>query len=407
MAIVRPFAAIRPRPEVAGQICELPYDVVSTDEARERAEGKEHSFYRISRAEINFPNGINPYSNEVYAKARDLFQEWVAEGWLRKDAEPCYYLYRQIMGSHTQTGLVATVSAQEYLDGTIKKHEFTRPDKEKDRINHIEALNAQTGPVFLTYHASRTLNTLFAAKTRETPVVDFTGIDGVRHEAWVISDKSILKSIEKEFGQMPCLYIADGHHRSAAAARIYQSRGGKNGSQYFLAVLFPHDQMQILPYNRALKDLNGLSESEFLKKLEAVFTIQEKPFDKPRRNKEVALFLGKRWYGLNFKTGLSNGNSLRDQLGVQILQDKVLAPILGIKDPRTSERISFIGGIRGTVELEQMVCSGEYACAFSMFPTQIEEVMDIADQNEVMPPKSTWFEPKLRDGMFIYRYDKN
>ena len=407
MAIVKPFAAIRPRPEMAGQICELPYDVVSTAEARERASGKEHSFYRISRAEINFDDSINPYSNEVYAKARDLFQEWVAEGLLRKDAESCYYLYRQIMGNHTQTGLVAIVSAEEYLSGAIKKHEYTRPDKENDRVNHIEALNAQTGPVFLTYHSNSALNTLFAAKTRETPVVDFTGIDGVRHEAWVISDKSILKSIEKEFERMPCLYIADGHHRSAAAARIYQNREGKNGSGYFLAVIFPHDQMQILPYNRVIKDLNGLSQNEFLEKLKAVFTVLDKPFDKPARNKEVGLFMDGRWYGLRFKTGPFNGGNPRDQLDVQLLQDKVLAPILDIRDPRTSERISFVGGIRGTVELEQMVASGQYACAFSMFPTQIEEVMDITDQNEVMPPKSTWFEPKLRDGMFIYRYEKN
>ena len=406
MATIKPFAAIRPRPEIAGQLCELPYDVVSTAEARERAQGKEHSFYRISRAEINFEDGIDPYSKEVYTKAHDLFYSWIADGWLKPDAEPCYYLYRQVMGNHTQTGLVAAASCQDYLDNVIKKHELTRPDKENDRIRHIEALGAQTGPAFLTYPSNATLNALFAEKTAETPVVDFTGVDGVRHEAWVISDKAKLKTIEEIFARMPALYIADGHHRSAAAARIYQSRKGANASGYFLAVIFPHDQMQILAYNRVIKDLNGLSQSEFLKKLETVFDFQPKSFDKPSHSKEVGLFIGGQWYGLKFKENLVSGGKLTDHLDVQLLQSQVLSPMLGIDDPRTSKRIAFVGGIRGSAELERLVSSGEYACAFSMFPTQIEEVMQIADQGEIMPPKSTWFEPKLRDGMFIYRYQE-
>lgn len=407
MAKVTPFTAIRPKPETAGQLCELPYDVVSTAEARLLAKGKEHSFYRISRAEINFDYDINPYSKEVYAKARDLFQQWIADGWLRKDPTPCYYLYRQVMGSHSQTGLVALASCQEYLDGIIKKHELTRPEKENDRIRHIEALNAQTGPAFLTYPSNGTLNAIFAVKTSETPLVDFTGLDNIRHEAWVISEKEMISAIRKEFEKIPTLYIADGHHRSAAAARIYQERGGKNGSDSFLAVIFPHDQMQILTYNRLVKDLNGLSEEEFLKRLEDVFVFETPAFAKPTHPKEMGLFVVNRWYGLRFKKCKANSAKLTANLDVQLLQDRVLRPILNIQDPRTSDRIAFVGGIRGTGELEQKVGSGEYACAFSCYPTQIEEVMEIADHNEIMPPKSTWFEPKLRDGMFIYRYKKN
>ena len=406
MATIKPFTAIRPKPEVAVKLCELPYDVVSTEEARQIAQGREHSFYRISRPEINFPKGIDPYSEVVYAKARDLYCQWLEQGWMEQDQEPCFYLYRQVMGDHIQTGLVAAASCREYQENVIKKHELTRVEKENDRIRHIEALNAQTGPAFLTYRSNQVLNDFFAKKTEEAPVVDFTAPDGIRHESWVISNPEDIKLIENEFAAMNNLYIADGHHRSAAAARIYTKRQGQGGSDCFLAVIFPHDQMQILPYNRLVKDLNGLKKEDFLEKIRKVCAVSNGLFQIPTASQEVGMYLDGVWYGLKFTQENESVTAQADRLDVQILQKQILDPILGIKDPRTSNRIAFVGGIRGTEELEKRVLSGEFACAFSMYPTQIEDVLEIADHNEIMPPKSTWFEPKLRDGMFIYQYEK-
>ena len=402
MATLKPFAALRPQPELAAQICELPYDVMSSDEARDMAAGNPLSFLRVSKPEIDLPAGTDLYSPEVYAKGRENFAQLIAQGALKQDAQPAFYLYRQVMGQHAQVGLVAAASCEEYLQNLIKKHELTRVDKEDDRVRHIETLNAQTGPVFLTYRADASFDAFVAKKTSGTPAVDFTGKDGVRHSAWTISASDEIQWVESVFAGIPSLYIADGHHRSAAAGRVFKSRQGAGHSGHFLAVIFPHNQMQILPYNRVLKDLNGLTPEQLLAKLSAVFDIQPGVSPKPARKHELALFLGGKWSTLTFKAQFTAISDPIERLDVTLLQKQILAPVFGIDDPRTSKRINFVGGIRGTAELEKLVNSGEYACAFSMFPTSIEDLMSIADAGGIMPPKSTWFEPKLRDAMFSH-----
>jgi uncharacterized protein (DUF1015 family) len=402
MATLKPFAALRPKPELAEKICELPYDVMSSDEAHEMARGNPLSFLHVSKPEIDLPTGTDIYAPEVYAKGKENFQKLISQGALKQDSQPNFYLYRQIMGKHLQVGLVAAASCEEYLRGIIKKHEFTRLDKEDDRVRHIETLNSQTGPVFLTYHTNEKLDQFVAKKISETPAVDFTGADGVRHSSWTISSAEEIKFIETQFAQIPFLYIADGHHRSAAAARVFQSRKGAGESGQFLTVIFPHNQMQILPYNRVLKDLNGLTPAELLKKLGEVFNIIRMGLPTPTRKHELGFYMNRRWHTLTFKSKLTAGKDAIEQLDVSLLQDLVLAPLFGIDDPRTSKKINFVGGIRGTAELEKLVDSGEYACAFSMFPTSIEDLMSIADAGGIMPPKSTWFEPKLRDAMFCH-----
>jgi uncharacterized protein (DUF1015 family) len=306
------------------------------------------------------------------------------------------------MGSHSQVGLVAAASCQDYLDGIIKKHEFTRPDKEDDRVRHIETLNSQTGPVFLVYRTNETINQLANRKTYEQPDIDFTAKDGVRHSAWDISDPATVRLIGTEFAQIPFLYIADGHHRSAAAARVFQSRRGTGHSAFFLTVIFPHDQVRILPYNRVMKDLNGLTPMQLLEKLDGVFIMKPNGAAVPTRKHELALYLAGRWHTLNFRPRFAATTDPMEKLDVTLLQKYVLDPIFGIEDQRTSKRINFVGGIRGSAELEKLVNSGQYACAFSMFPTSIEDLMAIADVGGIMPPKSTWFEPKLRDAMFCH-----
>jgi uncharacterized protein (DUF1015 family) len=402
MATIKPFAALRPKPELASRICELPYDVMSSEEARQMAAGNPLSFLRVSKPEIDLAPGTDLYAPEVYAKGRENFQKLIAEGALAQDRQAAFYLYRQIMGTHRQVGLVAAASCDEYLRGVIKKHELTRIDKEDDRVRHIETLNAQTGPVFLTYRAVPALDALFAQKTAEAPAVDFTAKDGVRHTAWAVTDAASVQAIEAEFAKIANLYIADGHHRSAAAGRVFQSRKGAGHSSTFLTVIFPHNQMQILPYNRVLKDLNGHSPSQLLAKLEAVFTIATGGSPQPGAKHELSLFLGGQWLALRFRPQLTATQDPMEGLDVTLLQKHVLAPLFGIDDPRTSKRINFVGGIRGTGELEKLVNSGQYACAFSMFPTGIEDLMAIADAGGIMPPKSTWFEPKLRDAMFCH-----
>jgi len=402
MASIKPFAALRPKPELASRICELPYDVMSSEEARQMAAGNPLSFLHVSKPEIDLPPATDLYDATVYSKGRENFQKLIAEGALRQDAQPCFYLYRQVMGQHSQVGLVAAASCEEYLSGVIKKHELTRPDKEDDRVRHIETLNSQTGPVFLTYRAVAKLDELFATKITGTPDIDFTAKDGVRHTSWVISDAATTQSIEREFAGIPFLYIADGHHRSAAAGRVFQSRKGAGQSGRFLTVIFPHNQMQILPYNRVLKDLNGHSPEALLAKLDAVFIINEAGHAKPTRKHELGCFLGGKWRTLHFRPQFAATTDPIEKLDVTLLQKYVLAPLFGIDDPRTSKRINFVGGIRGTAELEKLVGSGEYGCAFSMFPTSIEDLMIIADAGGIMPPKSTWFEPKLRDAMFCH-----
>ncbi len=402
MATLKPFAALRPKPELAAQICELPYDVMSSEEARVLADGKPLSFLHVSKPEIDLPAGTDLYSPEVYAKGKENFQKLIAQGALKQDDKANFYLYRQIMGGHSQVGLVAAASCAEYLANIIKKHELTRVDKEDDRVRHIEALNSQTGPVFLTYRAVAAFDEFVAKKTSETPAVDFTGNDGVRHTSWTISIADEISFVEGQFAQIPFLYIADGHHRSAAAGRIFQSRNGAGHSGQFLTVIFPHNQMQILPYNRVLKDLNGLTPQELLKKLEETFNIVRMGTATPTRKHELGLFMNKRWHTLTFKPKLTAIDDPIEKLDVTLLQKNVLAPLFGIDDPRTSKKINFVGGIRGTAELERLVNNGEYACAFSMFPTSIEDLMQIADAGGIMPPKSTWFEPKLRDAMFCH-----
>ncbi len=421
MATLKPFAALRPKPELAAQICELPYDVMSSEEARAMAADNPLSFLHVSKPEIDLPPGTDLYSDAVYAKGRENFARLISQGALYQDQQPCFYLYRQIMGGHAQIGLVAAASCEEYLNNLIKKHEFTRPDKEDDRVRHIETLNAQTGPVFLTYRAVEALDTFIGERVTKQPDVDFTSKDGVRHTSWTVADVDGIQFIAGQFAKIPFLYIADGHHRSAAAARVYlkrrepltpslspsdgervAARPGEGHSAQFLAVIFPHNQMQILPYNRVLKDLNGLTAAQLLPKLDAIFVIKPNGAAKPTRKHELGLFLGGQWHTLTVRPQFAGTNDPIEKLDVTLLQKFVLDPIFGITDPRTSKRINFVGGIRGTAELEKLVGNGEYACAFSLFPTSIEDLMTIADAGGIMPPKSTWFEPKLRDAMFCH-----
>jgi uncharacterized protein (DUF1015 family) len=403
MATLKPFAALRPKPELAAQICELPYDVMSSEEARQMAAGNPLSFLHVSKPEIDLPAGVDLYSPEVYARGKENFARLIAQGALQPDEKPNFYLYRQVMGPHTQVGLVAAASCEEYLANLIKKHEFTRPDKEDDRVRHIETLNSQTGPVFLTYRAVAAFDAFAAQKIAGPPAVDFTGKDGVRHTSWAISSAEDIQFVEAQFAQIPSLYIADGHHRSAAAGRVFKSRHGAGHSGQFLAVIFPHNQMQILPYNRVLKDLNGLTPEALLLKLEQVFETIRVGAAAPARKHDLGFFFQGKWHRLTFKRELTLVADPIEKLDVTLLQKHVLAPVFGIDDPRTSKRINFVGGIRGTAELEKLVNSGEYACAFSMFPTSIEDLMEIADAGGIMPPKSTWFEPKLRDAMFCHQ----
>lgn len=402
MVSLKPFAALRPQPELAAKICELPYDVMSSDEARALAQDNPLSFLHVSKPEIDLPPATDAYSPAVYAQGRENFARLIAQGALRQDAQPCFYLYQQQMGRHTQTGIVAAASCEQYQQGIIKKHELTRPDKEDDRVRHIEALNSQTGPVFLTYRALSALDAYVARRTAQAPEIQFTAPDGVRHAAWVVAAAEDIQLVEQAFASLPCLYIADGHHRSAAAMRVWQKRQGQGQSARFLAVIFPHNQMQILPYNRVLKDLNGLNPAQVKEKLAKVFEFKSPGAASPARKNELGFYFQGQWQTLVFKPELTKNPDPIETLDVALLQRQVLAPIFGIDDPRTSKRISFVGGIRGTGELEQLVNRGEYACAFSMFPTSIEDLMTIADAGGIMPPKSTWFEPKLRDAMFCH-----
>lgn len=402
MATIRPFAALRPTPEAAPRICELPYDVVSSDEARALAAGNPLSFFYISKPEIAFESGIDPYDSKIYKKGSEQFNRLIALGKLQPDTTPSFYLYRQIMGRHTQVGLVAAASCEEYLNNLIIKHEFTRPDKEDDRVRHIEALNAQTGPAFLVYRAVPEMDTLTARYVGNAPEIDFTSQDGVRHSAWVIRRSEDIEHIQQVFARIPALYIADGHHRSAAAARIYRNRKGAGHSAWFLSVIFPHNQIQILPYNRVLKDLHGRTPEDLLKELARIFDVKDADGSAPARKHDLAFYLAGRWRHLTFRPEFTASPEPLERLDVTLLQKQVLGPLFGIEDPRTSQRLNFVGGIRGLGELERLVNSGDYACAFAMFPTSIDDLIAIASAGGIMPPKSTWFEPKLRDGMFSH-----
>ncbi|MGA2751811.1 MAG: DUF1015 family protein [Verrucomicrobiota bacterium] len=402
MAHIEPFAALRPRPQLARQICELPYDVMSSAEAREVARDNPLSFLHVSKPEIDLPESVDAYNPKVYAKGRENFFRLIADGSLQQDSQSCFYFYRQEMGAHRQTGLVAVASCQDYLDGIIKKHELTRPDKEDDRLRHIESLDAQTGPVFLAFRATASMDALAAAHTSQTPDIDFVAADGIRHSSWTVRDGAAVGAIRAAIAGIGSLYIADGHHRAAAAARVYQRRRGAGGSAFFLSVIFAHNQLRILPYNRVVKDLNGLDAAQLLAKLESIFVISPGGGAQPAAKHQLGLYLGGQWRSLRFRPERTAGRGRVEGLDVRLLQEQVLSPFFGIDDPRASDRVNFVGGIRGPGELEKLVNTKEYACAFSLFPTSIEDLMSIADGGAIMPPKSTWFEPKLRDAMFCH-----
>jgi len=407
MSLIRPFTGLRPAPGRAAEVLAPPYDVLNTDEARTRAAGKPWSFLHISKPEIDLPVGTDPYSPEVYAKGRENFDRQTKEGVLRRDAQPCYYFYRLVMGSHTQTGLVAVASVAEYDTNRIRKHEFTRPDKEDDRVRQIDALNAQTGPVFLTYRRSGIIDAIVMRVCTAAPDTDVVADDGVRHTLWAVSDADDVRTITATFDAMPSLYIADGHHRSAAASRVAAARKAANAAHtgeeeynYFLSVIFPDNQMQILDYNRVVKDLNGRSVDQFVAEVGETFSVQfEQDPVKPRSAREFGMYLAGKWMRLHIDEEFVPDDDPVKSLDVSLLQDNLLEPILGIGDPRRDKRIDFVGGIRGLKELERRVDSGEMAVAISLFPTSIHDMMNVADANQVMPPKSTWFEPKLADGL--------
>jgi uncharacterized protein (DUF1015 family) len=413
MSLIRPFPGLRPAPGRAAEVVAPPYDVLNTDEARARAAGKPWSFLHISKPEIDLPAGTDPYSPAAYAKARENFDRQLKEGVLRRDDQPCYYFYRLSMGTHTQTGLVAAASVADYNTNRIRKHEFTRPDKEDDRVRQIDALSAQTGPVFLTYRRSDAIDALALRVCAGAPDTDVTADDGVRHTLWVVRDATDLRTITATFDAMACLYIADGHHRSAAAARIAATRQAANPGHtgeepynYFLSVIFPDNQMQIMDYNRLVKDLNGRSPEQFVAEVGESFSVQfESAAVKPRAAREFGMYLPGRWMRLHIDQEFVPDDDPVKRLDVSLLQDNLLEPILGIGDPRRDKRIDFVGGIRGLKELERRVDSGEMAVAFALFPTSIHDMMSVADANQVMPPKSTWFEPKLADGLVSHLLD--
>jgi uncharacterized protein (DUF1015 family) len=413
MTLIRPFAGLRPAAGRAAEVVAPPYDVLNSAEARERARGKPNSFLHISKPEIDLPADINPFAPEVYAKARENFDRMLAEGVLQRDPAPFYYFYRLTMGAHQQTGLVAAASVADYDTNRIRKHEFTRPDKEDDRVRQIDALNAQTGPVFLTYRHDAAIDKLAQQSTAATPEVDVTADDGVRHELWVVRDATAIGTITNTFEAMACLYIADGHHRSAAASRVAAARKaanpqhtGEESYNYFLSVIFPDNQMKILDYNRVVTDLGGKSRQEFLDAVDDVFgtTVEAAPV-KPARAHEFGMYLKGQWYRLALNPERIPRDDPVGRLDVSLLANNLIDPILGISDPRRDKRIDFVGGIRGLAELAKRVDNGEMAVAFSLFPTSLADLMAVADAGEVMPPKSTWFEPKLADGIVSHVLD--
>ncbi len=413
MSLIRPFAALRPAPSRAAEVAAPPYDVLSTEEARVRAQGKPWSFLHISKPEIDLPAGTNPYAAEVYAKATENLGKMLAEGVLVRDAAPCYYVYRLIMGDHSQIGLVAAASVADYNTNRIRKHEFTRPDKEDDRVRQVDALNAQTGPVLLAYPSAPLVDEILNKASSATPDADVTAEDGIRHTIWVISDAAVLDQLTAAFDAMQALYIADGHHRSAAASRVAAARHaanpahtGKESYNYFLSVIFPHHQMKILDYNRVMTDLNGMDAAAFLQRVGENFSVQPSSAPvRPAQPGEFGLYLPGQWYRLQIRADLIPANDPVARLDVSLLQNHLIGPVLGINDPRRDKRIDFVGGIRGLPELEKRVNNGGMAVAFSLFATRMEDLMAVADANEVMPPKSTWFEPKLADGLVSHVLD--
>jgi len=413
MVHIEPFRGVRPRKDIAHLVAAPPYDVLTSEEARELAAGNPYSFLHVGKPEIDLPPGIDLYADAVYAKGKENFERFLREGMIAPDRTRNFYVYKQIWGDHSQVGLVAAASCQDYLDEIIKKHELTRIDKENDRMRHIETLGAQTGPVFLTYRRTDAIDALVAEAMDRAPESDFATYDGVRHIFFIVDDAGLVGRIREAFAGLARLYVADGHHRSAAASRIKvkrdrerMGRTGREEDNFFLAVIFPHNQMKILPYNRVVRDLNGLEGAAFLDKVAEKFIVRPDGPKSPARSREYAMFLDGRWYGLEAKPGTFDPADPIGSLDVSVLQTNLLGPVLGVADPRTDKRIDFVGGIRGTGELEKNVFSGAFRVAFSFFPTTIEQLFSVADAGKVMPPKSTWFEPKLKDGLAVHMIDE-
>jgi uncharacterized protein (DUF1015 family) len=412
MPLVKAFRGLRPTSGRASDVAAPPYDVMSAAEARQMVEGRPWSFLHISRPEVDLPADTDPYAPEVYAKATENLRHMQQQDVLTQDTEPSYYVYRLTMGEHRQTGLVAAASVEAYDQDRIKKHEFTRPKKEDDRVRQIEALAAQTGPVFLVYPSNETVDATLTQVSGNQPDMDVTAADGVRHELWMVSDTDTVGTLTQAFDAMDALYVADGHHRSAAASRVAASskaanpgHTGEEDYNYFLSVIFPHNQMQILDYNRVVRDLNGLDKDTFLKEVAARFTMTESAAQfKPASTAEFGMYLDGQWYGLRLDASRIPNDPVAS-LDVSLLANELIEPLLGISDPRRDERIDFVGGIRGLEGLEKRVDSGEMTVAFALYPTSMEALMAVADAGEVMPPKSTWFEPKLADGLVSHVLD--
>jgi uncharacterized protein (DUF1015 family) len=412
MAIIKPFKALRPKAELAGKVASLPYDVMNSAEAREMANGNPYSFLHVSRAEIDLPVSVDDHSQQVYDKAKQNFSQMIAEGILVQDTEPYLYIYAQVMDGRRQVGLVACSWVEDYFNDVIKKHELTRPEKEKDRIDHMQALHAHVGPIFLTYPKNNSVDAIVNhIVTTQQPVYNIKTTDGIQHTVWLINNGTDIENIVSVFkNDIPYTYIADGHHRTASAAKVGKKLRDANpnhtGSEeynFFLSVLFPDDQLAIMDYNRLIKDLNGLHADEFLGKLNQKFEVTETGLQKPSCLHEICMYLEGKWYKLTCKPGTYKSDPI-GVLDVSILQENVLDPLLGIKDQRTDKRIDFVGGIRGLKELERRVDNGEMKVAFALYPVSLKQLMDIANTGNIMPPKSTWFEPKLRDGLFSHLF---
>ncbi len=413
MAIINPFRAIRPSKEYERIIPALPYDVYNRAEAKEVVDNAPHSFLAIDRPETQFGPDFDMYSKEAYEKASSMLREWLSEGSLIQDDKPCYYIYELIMDGRSQTGIVGCASIDDYCNNIIKKHENTRADKEQDRINHVDTCNAQTGPIFLAYRSNEIINGIVNSAMMNDPIYDFANEDHVTHRVWIVDNDSDIKIINHIFSTMDSIYIADGHHRCASAVKVGLKRRAENPNytgaeefNYFLSVLFPDEELMIMDYNRVIKDLNGMSEPELMDKLANVFTIGD-PVNtpvRPRYKGEVSMYIGDKWYPLTMKDEVKSEDPV-EGLDVAILQKYVLDELFGIKDPKTDKRIDFVGGIRGLGELERRVHT-DCKIAFAMCPTSIDELFNVADAGLLMPPKSTWFEPKLRSGIFIHDISK-
>ncbi len=408
MATIKHFRALRPLPEQAAAVAAVPYDVVSTEEARALAGANPLSFLRVSRPEIEMPEGVNIYANDVYNKAAANFDRLIAQAPLVIEDEPSFYLYRLVMAGRAQTGLVACCSVDEYDNDTIRKHERTRKDKEDDRTRHILTISAQTGPILLTHRPSAAVKGLATKITASEPLFDFIAQDDIAHTIWR-APAEMNKLLTETFREVPLLYIADGHHRAKSASRARETLRSQNPNHtgneeynFFQCVIFPSDELHILPYNRVVKDLNHYSPEDFLKEVAAEFEIIPDADPRPGKRNHFSMYLKGRWYGLKLKGEVTKRFKVADRLDVSVLQNEMLTPILGIQDVRTDKRIEFVGGVRGTQELERLVDSGRYAVAFSLYPTTLDELMEISDEGEIMPPKSTWFEPKLRDGLLSH-----